>query len=584
MKQCLFIFFMFMLVFGLQSQDYEVGTFYMPFWGWEAKAHPNDGNWGIMKRFNDQSTNGRFGNHAHEKRIPIRYQSQYEYYNEMDPAVTSAQMRIMKDYGVDFVAFDSFWGWIPSVNKWLPYFKHVLENVRKDRVNFHGREFAIRWSNDFAKMVANTQDQLNDPGKRKANPEGCRGLFKSGGGLDQLIAYWKPLMQKSNYKRINGKPVIYMGLVEITAQTFYDAITGANLGKHTNTIEGLCGICGDDPFFNGMPASQRHEPYINWYKTNHFLKEFERRIGFDIYWVATFNPPHSMYENHNSSTINYDWLKNFPQRGGFDGLSAYTYKYYDKSDIYGNYRPEPDEHCRGNSYNKQWTHYDYNKMTSIYNEFWNFVKRNPPSGVKYHVPVTAGWNRASLHYHEGDICKKNNHKYHNYDQSFSTPSQFENHIRQARTFMDQNPSLTDRTTMVCCWNEYAEGAIIEPTVQFGYDYVNRIRRVFGTSSKTASTNVAEEVTVSELPETESLVQVYPNPMEDLMTVDLFLQEAGPMQIQVFDLSGKSVKALDLDLEQGRSSIQVNMFDLKPGIYNVEMVTEEGKTVKKISIQ
>lgn len=585
MKQLLIFILLCLTQVSVRSQDYDVGVFYFP--GWETTS-----KWDKIETFNQGTPDSL----AYEKRTPIRYTYGKKYYEESNPYVLSRQMKIMKDYEIDYVVFDSYWEW--NNNQWQPFFRHVLDQIYdKDEpdaapdFNFHGMDFAIRWSSDFAKMVA----QL--PDAKAPNPNGCRGFLEIGGGLDQLIDHWRPYLEMANYKRINGKPVIYMGLVGMNVVTATPARN--DLIEHqrniTNTIEGLCEFCANDEFFEDMDESKRNENYINWYKVDFFLKEFERRMGFPIYWVAAFHPPHDRYGE--DPYINYDWLKNFPERGGFDGLSAYTYKYHTKGDIYGSgsSAEEKDKlHCRGDNTNKQWSHYDYNNMARIYKEFWNFVKRNPASGVKYHVPVTAGWNRAPqnlFEYNEDKtknsdkFCKKNNHKFHNYDQAISDAASFEDHLIEARNFINANQGLTDQTVMVCCWNEYFEGTVIEPTIERGYSYVNAIKRTFSAPEDIEDPGNKGDLYWRAAPEVEDkTLRIYPNPVEDMLTVKMYLQEAGPMHIQVYDLSGKSVKTLDLDLEQGSSSIQINMFDLKPGIYNVELIAEGEKTVKKVSVE
>ena len=54
------------------------------------------------------------------------------------------------------------------------------------------------------------------------------------------------------------------------------------------------------------------------------------------------------------------------------------------------------------------------------------------------------------------------------------------HLLAARQFMDANPTLTRRTGVICCWNEFGEGSFIEPTKVDGLKYLEQIRAVFGT--------------------------------------------------------------------------------------------------------
>ena len=588
MKQLLSIFLLCLLFSAARAQDYDIGTFYMPFWR-ASGDNMLKGNWKIINNFNQESiANG----YSHETRTPIRYQSQHKFYNEDDPAVTSAQMKIMKDYGIDYVVFDSYWEWTPQ-HGFGSYWQHALDNVLTQNFNFHGRKFAIRWSSDFTTMVAQLPDD------KQANPEGCRGFFKNGGGMDQLVADWKKYMTHPNYKRIDGKPVIYMGLVGITEREFFNPNDSTeSLGKYTNTIEGLCGICTDDQFFTSFDLLpiERYESGINAYKTRFFMEKFEEKIGFEIYWVAAFTPPADDYKTSTSHhAVNWDWYHDFPKKAEFDAVSSYTHKYYENKDIYNDWEEDQDaNHCRdkpGEPYPKRWDHYDYNYMSKVYKKFWDFFVQNRPGQIKYHVPATAGWNRASLNFHEWSSgeekhadkgCTDNNHKFHNYDQAFSTPATFEAHLRKAKDYMDRYPTLTDRRTMICCWNEYAEGTIIEPTLEFQYAYVDAINRVFNNPGNGGGPIPMGLRAEPEVEDTGTVV--YPNPVEDIMSVDLTLENEGPLQIRIYDMSGALSKSLDLDLERGKSSVQVNVFDLTPGLYNVCLITEAGETVKKVQIK
>ncbi len=49
--------------------------------------------------------------------------------------------------------------------------------------------------------------------------------------------------------------------------------------------------------------------------------------------------------------------------------------------------------------------------------------------------------------------------------------------------MDAHPDLTHRTGVICCWNEFGEGSIIEPTRQGGFARLEQIRAVFAGGSE-----------------------------------------------------------------------------------------------------
>ncbi len=60
-----------------------------------------------------------------------------------------------------------------------------------------------------------------------------------------------------------------------------------------------------------------------------------------------------------------------------------------------------------------------------------------------------------------------------------TADVFETHLRDLKTYIDRNPVKTGKTLTIYAWNEWGEGGIIEPSKMYGYDYLDRIQKVFG---------------------------------------------------------------------------------------------------------
>ena len=87
------------------------------------------------------------------------------------------------------------------------------------------------------------------------------------------------------------------------------------------------------------------------------------------------------------------------------------------------------------------------------------------------VPMTAGWDKAPWGGSADPL----------HDNSYSTPAEFKTHLEAAKTFMDNNLNMTKRTGIICCWNEFGEGSIIEPTKQWGFSYLQQVHDVFGST-------------------------------------------------------------------------------------------------------
>lgn len=394
-------------------------------------------------------------------RIPMaNYPPSPVWYDEKMGSVTEKQMELMNSHGLDFVVFDSFWGYVPTSDVYVPYWSHVLENLKQPGFNFHGMEFAIMWANDFTQMV---------------HQAGCERYLRggSGGGLDAMITYWSQYINHPSYKHIDGKPVFYI---------FYPSTRPENFGgvNTTPTIEGLCGYCAADPFFAPLGGAA-NEPFINNNKTKFLLEQIEQKLGKELYFVAVLTPDIRLSTEPPADdwTLKHVWLVDHPELAGYDAVTSYGYKYFDYEDAFvSNFTTL----CNGTVSNLNWN-YDYAKMQSVYSEFYDYIINN--STVNYQVPVSAGWNRGPLNMFEkhngmpltyADAC--NNYSRDPLDQAFSTPGSFEQSLIMAKNLADAHPGKTNKTIMISAWNEYAEGTVVEPTYNWGTQYLEKIKSVF----------------------------------------------------------------------------------------------------------
>lgn len=63
-----------------------------------------------------------------------------------------------------------------------------------------------------------------------------------------------------------------------------------------------------------------------------------------------------------------------------------------------------------------------------------------------------------------------------------TPEKFQRHLQDAKRFLDANPQTTLPMILIEAWNEWGEGSYIEPHREFGFGYLDAIRRVFTDAS------------------------------------------------------------------------------------------------------
>lgn len=81
------------------------------------------------------------------------------------------------------------------------------------------------------------------------------------------------------------------------------------------------------------------------------------------------------------------------------------------------------------------------------------------------VPMTSGWDRRPW----GGSPDPGR------DRSMATGEEFRDHLLAARAAMDASGV---RRGVICCWNEYGEGSVIEPTREHRFEMLEEVRRVF----------------------------------------------------------------------------------------------------------
>lgn len=88
--------------------------------------------------------------------------------------------------------------------------------------------------------------------------------------------------------------------------------------------------------------------------------------------------------------------------------------------------------------------------------------------LKYIVPTIPGWDERPLKGHKA------------YVRLGSSPEKFRRMLLAARHFVEKNASsgLVEKIVIIEAWNEFAEGAYIEPTVAWGKAYLQAVKEVF----------------------------------------------------------------------------------------------------------
>lgn len=160
------------------------------------------------------------------------------------------------------------------------------------------------------------------------------------------------------------------------------------------------------------------------------------KAGFGgIYFIGSVNPS----KGHSPRDL---------ESSGYNALSAYNYQ----------------DLSRGEIKNTRLS-MNYKELTVGYQQKWDWVLDN--SDIPYFIPVTSGWDKRPW---GGSTIP-------DHDNSSSTPQQFSEQLQSAKKYVTDNPQKTLGNIVICCWNEYGEGSVIEPSKKFGTEYLQLINKI-----------------------------------------------------------------------------------------------------------
>lgn len=109
----------------------------------------------------------------------------------------------------------------------------------------------------------------------------------------------------------------------------------------------------------------------------------------------------------------------------------------------------------------------YSELDQAYRKQWSwFVEK---SDLPLIPPMTSGWDKRPW-----GGSRESEH-----DQSVGTASQFKEHLLAGQSLMRNHPGRVLPVGVICCWNEFGEGSIVEPTKKGGFGMLDSVRTVFG---------------------------------------------------------------------------------------------------------
>ena len=79
-------------------------------------------------------------------------------------------------------------------------------------------------------------------------------------------------------------------------------------------------------------------------------------------------------------------------------------------------------------------------------------------------------------------------------------------------------------------------------------------------------------------------RVFPNPVQDLLTVELTLAKSSTVGISLYSISGALVQHKSFTAGAGRIQTQLDVQEVAAGFYFLEVMTENGKGVRKVAMR
>lgn len=104
------------------------------------------------------------------------------------------------------------------------------------------------------------------------------------------------------------------------------------------------------------------------------------------------------------------------------------------------------------------------RLIEGYRNQWNSLLESCPLPLM--TPLSGGWDSRPWH---GDAALV---------RSDRTPALFEQHLRDAKRLIESRPGRALPAILIEAWNEWGEGSYIEPHREYGFGYLDAIRRVF----------------------------------------------------------------------------------------------------------
>lgn len=469
------------------STGQMVGVYYMP--SWNTSSDPNidrDSFWSCITGREDcaslQNTaiwgpRGRIYNRQYPYEGPYLDRKPIAalkgFYKRDDPAVIRKQLEYMKSYGIDFFAYNWFFGrhyyyhlyfgpqakiyypegWkidpnrdgrvaVPGLEEWNDQLEVLLRENAKLPADKQ-MKWAINWCDDSDERwrawldIGSPESMAAGRNYRGEKPDKALYLQVH----DKITQLWidKYFKRKDYLRSEDGRPIVYF---------YFPQDTESRASFYGITMKELLDRSKDLARKNGLPGIKFIAVASGAMMPN------ERQYGMPTKWVPNNRQEPWRGGRYTDRLLFQDYVPRLKGMG-FEGLTGYVY--------HNHYRQD----------NKSYA--DMRKTYKGHWEEWSEMFKNDPA-FEYQVPVAMGWDMRPA---GGTWPQQIGFPSEPFkDRVHSTKSTFKAKLEDAKKQSEKYKSSNGNTIMICCWNEYLEGNYIEPTEGHGFDYLEAIKEVF----------------------------------------------------------------------------------------------------------
>ena len=76
---------------------------------------------------------------------------------------------------------------------------------------------------------------------------------------------------------------------------------------------------------------------------------------------------------------------------------------------------------------------------------------------------------------------------------------------------------------------------------------------------------------------DNKINIYPNPTQDMINIDLYAASAGNTTVKVSDIHGRTVKQIQARAEKGYNTVSVSLLEVPSGVYSVQVFQDNQLT-------